>query len=109
MTEAQRTVHHDKRKKGGNGLFLIHQCVDPSIFEKIIDEDTAKGAWHTLKKFYGGDKKLKKVKVQGLKKQYENTKMKEDESITKFSSRLVLLTNKMKTYGETITNLQKID
>jgi hypothetical protein len=65
---------------------VIHQCVDPNIFEKIIDEDTAKGAWDTLKKLYGGDKKLKKVKLQGLKKQYENTEMKEDESIAYFFS-----------------------
>jgi hypothetical protein len=61
--ETQRTLHREQKKKDGKGLFIIHQCVDSNIFEKIIEEETAKGAWDTLKKIYGGDEKLKKVKL----------------------------------------------
>lgn len=43
-TEAQRTAHRDQKKKDAKGLFLIHQCVDSNIFEKIIDQESAKGA-----------------------------------------------------------------
>jgi len=72
-----RTVHRDNKKKDGKGLFLIHQSVDQNIFENI-----ANGAWDALKKLYGGDENLKKVKLQVLRKQYENTWMKEYESNT---------------------------
>lgn len=62
-----------------------------------------------MKKLYGGDEKLKRVKLQTLRKQFEMTKMKEDESILEFFSRLVLLINHMKACGESINDLQKID
>ncbi|GAU22886.1 hypothetical protein TSUD_376970 [Trifolium subterraneum] len=84
-------------------------CVDSNIFEKIIEEETAKGARDTLKKIYGGDEKLKKVKLQALRKQYEMTQMNEGETVSDFFSRLVTLTNQMKACGETITDLQKVE
>ena len=43
-TKAQTDVHKDQRKKDGKALFLIHQCVDCDVVEKIIEEETAKGA-----------------------------------------------------------------
>ena len=70
-TEAQKAAHKDQRKKDGNARFLIYQCVDCDVFEKIIEEETTKGAWEKLKNLYGGDEKLKKVKLQTLRKQYE--------------------------------------
>jgi len=43
--------------------------VDSNIFEKIIEEETSKDVWDTLKKLYGGDEKFNKVKLQALRKQ----------------------------------------
>ena len=59
--DAARTQHKELKKKDAKGLFIIHQCVDSNIFEKIIEEETSKGAWDTLKKIYGGDEKLKGI------------------------------------------------
>lgn len=59
-TETQRVAHREKSKKDEKGLFLIHWCVDLNIFEKIIEQETTKEAWDTLKKLYGGNEKLKK-------------------------------------------------
>lgn len=44
-------------------MFLIHQCVDPNVFKKIIEEETTKGVWDKLKRFYDGDEKLKRMKL----------------------------------------------
>lgn len=60
-----------------------------------------------LKKLYGGDEKLKRVKLQTLRKQFETTQMKREESFVEFFSILVLLTNQMKACGESINDLQK--
>ncbi|CAI8595324.1 unnamed protein product [Vicia faba] len=108
-TEVQKTAYKDQRKKDGKTLFLIHQCVNSDVFEKIIEEETAKGAWEKLKNLYGGDEKLKKVKLQTLMKQYEMLQMKEDESIDAYFSRIVTLTNQKKACGESVTDLQKIE
>lgn len=66
----------EKRKKYGKCLFLIHQCVDSNIFEKIIEEETSKDVWDTLKKLYGGDEKFNKVKLQALRKQLKTQRWK---------------------------------
>jgi hypothetical protein len=58
---------------------------------------------------FGGDEKLKRVKLQTLRKQLYITRMKEDESVSKYLSCVVLLTNHMKLYGESINDLQKIE
>lgn len=62
-----------------------------------------------LKNLYGGDENLKRVKLYTLKKQFEMTQMKEDESVSEFFTRVVSLTNQMKAHGESINNLQKIE
>lgn len=43
-TEAQKTTHHELSNKEEKYLFLIHQCVDSNIFEKIIKLETTKEA-----------------------------------------------------------------
>jgi hypothetical protein len=91
------------------GYSSFINCVDSNIFEKIIEEETAKGVWDTLKKIYGGDEKLKKVKLQALRKQYEMAQMNEGETVADFFSRLVSLTNQMKSCGKTISDLQKME
>lgn len=42
--------------------------MDPNGLEKIIEEETSKGAWDKLKNLYDGDEKMKRVKLQTLRK-----------------------------------------
>lgn len=72
-SDVQKDAYKDQMKKDGKALFLIHQCMDLDIFEKIIEEETTKEAWDKLKKLYDGDEKLKKVKLHTLRKQFEMT------------------------------------
>lgn len=61
--DARQDAHKKRRKKDGKDLFLIHQCVDSNVFEKIFEEETVKGAWDQLRSLYGRDEKLKRVKL----------------------------------------------
>ena len=79
--EAQKTTHKAIRKKYQKALFYIHQCVDANVFEKLADSETAKAAWDTLVRCYGGDTSMKMVKLQSLRKQYENLNMKDNEKV----------------------------
>ncbi|KAK2420730.1 hypothetical protein QL285_031434 [Trifolium repens] len=107
--DAARTQHKELKKKDAKGLFIIHQCVDSNIFEKIIEEETSKGAWDTLKKIYGGDEKLKGIKLQALRRQYEMLQMSEQETISEYLARMLALTNLMKSCGEAMTDRSKIE
>ncbi|XP_057425797.1 uncharacterized protein LOC130719176 [Lotus japonicus] len=103
-TAEQSTVHREAKKKDIRELFIIHQCVNPANFEKIVAAKTSKEAWDVLNKSYDGVAKLKKVKLQTLRRQYEALCMEKSESISKFFTRLQTLTNQMKTNSEVMTD-----
>ncbi|KAK2358763.1 hypothetical protein QL285_095917 [Trifolium repens] len=107
--EEQRTTFREAKKKDNKALFLIHQCVDSKVFEKIADAETSKDAWDILQKSYGGDAKVKKVKLQALKRQYELLQMKNDESVADYFTRLVTLTNQMKNCGGNLDEQETVE
>ncbi|KAK2376280.1 hypothetical protein QL285_077088 [Trifolium repens] len=102
-TDAQKLAQKDTKKKDQRALFYIHQCVDENVFEKIADSETAKAAWDTLVRCYGGDASVKKVKLQSLRKQYENLIMKNNEKVPEYISRVIVITNEMKACGENLS------
>ena len=46
---------------------------------------------------------MKKVKLQSLRKQYENLNMKDNEKVSEYISRVILITNEMKACGENLS------
>lgn len=56
----------DQKKKDSKALFLIHQCADADVFEKIVEFKTVKAAWDALATTYADDDHLKKVNLNTL-------------------------------------------
>ncbi|GAU46623.1 hypothetical protein TSUD_284710 [Trifolium subterraneum] len=108
-TEQQRTTFREAQKKDSKALFLIHQCVDSKVFEKIADATTSKDAWDILQKSYGGDAKVKKLKLQALKRQFELLEMKNDEAVAEYFTRVETLTNQMKNCGSTLSEEEMVE
>ncbi|XP_019451740.1 PREDICTED: uncharacterized protein LOC109353833 [Lupinus angustifolius] len=73
-----------------------------SNFENISAAPSSKEAWEILEKNYSGGKKIKKVRLLTLKRQYELMQMDEQESIAEYLNRLRSLINQMKGCGETL-------
>lgn len=61
-----------------------------------------KAAWDTLVRCYGDNALVKKVKVQSLHGQYENLNMKNKEKVLDYIFRVILITNEIKSCGETL-------
>ncbi|WCJ39540.1 hypothetical protein M5689_020521 [Euphorbia peplus] len=55
-----------------------------------------KEAWERLKEEYEGNERVKTVRMFTLIREFDMLKMKEDESISEYSSRLMSLVNKIK-------------
>ena len=83
--------------------------MDPNALEKIVDSTTAKAAWDTFVCCYDGDASVKKVKLQSLCKKYESIIMKNNEKVHDYISKVTLITNDMKSYGETFSKERIID
>lgn len=72
------------KQKDDRALLIIHQCVDDAHFEKIQNVNTAREAWDILVQCYSGGEKVKKVRLQALRRQYEHLVMEEGDKIGEF-------------------------
>ena len=69
----------------------------------------AKEAWDILQQEFQGDKRTWSVKPQTLRRELENMKMKENETLNELSSKLMELVNQIKSYGEEINDKRIIE
>ncbi|MCI17002.1 retrovirus-related pol polyprotein from transposon TNT 1-94, partial [Trifolium medium] len=88
---------------------VINGVVNPDIFEKVGDCQSSKEAWDILNVAYGGDEKVKKVRLQTHRRQYELIQMEEKETVSDFFTRISKLVNEMKSCGETVSNQNKVE
>ncbi|KAM2961184.1 hypothetical protein FF1_030791 [Malus domestica] len=89
--------------KDAKALGLIQGAVSDEIFPRISHEETSKGAWDILQQEYHGDKQVRSVKLQGLRREFEYTRMRDDESLSVYLTKLFDLINQMRSYGEELS------
>ncbi|XP_060671306.1 uncharacterized protein LOC132803084 [Ziziphus jujuba] len=90
--------------KDSKALGIIQGAITDQIFPRIANAETSKEAWELLyKEFHGGDQ-VRSIKLQSLRREFECTKMKDDETLSNYLIRLNDLINQMKTFGETLSN-----
>lgn len=109
LTVAQLKELKKLRRNDAMALSKIQQAVADSIFPRIMRAEKSKEAWEILQKEFGGDEKVRVIKLQTLRRDFENLKMNEKESLGEFNSRFIELTNQMKTYGEEISDQRMIE
>ncbi|GAV76786.1 UBN2 domain-containing protein [Cephalotus follicularis] len=85
-TEAQINTHREMKKKDNNALYFIHQGVNDEVFEKVVGATSSKLAWDILMTSFKGADRIKKVKLQTLRRQYELLQMEAFETVTEYTS-----------------------
>ena len=84
LTNVERVLLKENWKKDNKALGLIQQGLSESIFLKISSVESSKKAWDTLEMCYQGVAKVKNVKLQNLRRDFENLKVKDSETIDNF-------------------------
>ena len=84
----QKIELKENRKRDAKALFLLQTGVDISMFPKIVECVISHNAWETLEKTYKGSVKVKVVKLQMLRQDFESLSMKESENVEFFITRV---------------------
>ena len=83
--------------------------MNDETFELIEGATTASEAWTILSTNYKGDDKIKRVRLQTLRHQYELLQMETTETIDVYINKVLALTNQMKTNGETHSEQENVE
>ncbi|KAK3004115.1 hypothetical protein RJ639_018583 [Escallonia herrerae] len=109
LSAAQKKQLEEVRQRDANALSTIQRGLAKSIFPRIITATKAKEAWDILEDEYHGDAKVRAINLLTLRRDLENMKMKESETLTEFFTRFVDLVNQMKTHGEEISDRRMVE
>lgn len=104
MSENDAKLLKENIRRDAKALHQLQEGVSNSIFPRIMRALRAKQAWDILQQEYQGDIKVRTIKLQNLRRDFENMKMKENESLNDFSTIFFDLINQMKTYSEEISD-----
>jgi hypothetical protein len=108
LTQVQRDqLRENRKKKDSKALFFIQQAVHDSIFPRLVATTKSKEAWDVLQQAYQGTDKVKVVKLQSLRREFETLCMQNSESMQDFFTRVMGIVNQIRSYGEDLTD-QKI-
>ena len=79
LTQAEKDVLREQRKKDGKTLFYIHQAMHERILPRVAAKTNAKQACDTLKTAYQGLDKVRTSKLRILRRDFESLSMKYSE------------------------------
>jgi len=88
QTVAQIAALRKTRVKDRKAMYALYRAVDDAGLEKLANATTSKEAWEILEKTYKGDDRVKQVRLQALRGEFERLLMKENEGVTEFISRV---------------------
>ncbi|KAL5542030.1 hypothetical protein UlMin_009740 [Ulmus minor] len=108
LIQDQNTALKDSRKRDKKALYLIYQALDDDGFEKISNATSAKQVWEKLQTSYKGVEKVKKVRLQTLRGEFESLHMKVSKSISDYFSRVTTISNQLKRNGEKLEDVRII-
>ena len=100
LTNNQKTQLKESRRKDVKALSLIEAAMIETMFHKIATENYAKEAWDILETNFKGSNKVCIVKLQNIRRVFENIQMKENKSVVDFNSRTSNVINQLKSNGE---------
>lgn len=76
VTEAQQKKLDELKLKDMKVKNYLFQAIDRTILETILQKDTSKQIWDSMRKKYEGNARVKRSILQALRKEFEILEMK---------------------------------
>lgn len=108
-TPDQRKTCEEAKVKDLKAKNYLFQAIERNILETILNVETAKDIWDSLKQKYHGSTKVKRAQLQTLRGEFESIKMKNEESVNEYFARILAIVNKMKSHGEKVSEVTVVE
>ncbi|KAG8490019.1 hypothetical protein CXB51_016093 [Gossypium anomalum] len=108
-TVAQIRQHADERTKRHKAISCIQNCVSDVIFTRIMACKTPKQAWDKLKEEFQGTERTRQQQLLNLRRDFENLKMKEEETVKQYSDRIMAVVNSIRLLGEQFSETRIVE
>ncbi|KAG8501874.1 hypothetical protein CXB51_004547 [Gossypium anomalum] len=108
-TVAQMRQHADEKTKRHKAMSCIQNCVSDVIFTRIMACETPKQAWDKLKEEFQGTERTRQQQLLNLRRDFENLKMKEEETVKQYSDRIMAVVNSIRLLREQFSEARIVD
>ena len=109
LTEAQQKKLDEMKLKDLKVKNYLFQAIDRTILETILQKNTSKQIWDSMKKKYEGNERVKRSILQALRKEFETIEMKFGEGVSDYFSRVMSVANKMRVHGEQMRDVTIVE
>ena len=100
LPATQRKSLEDQKLKDLKAKNYLFHSIDKSILKTIIQKDTSKQLWDSMKRKYQGNIRVQRAQLQTLRREFEVLEMKTGESVNDYFSKVMLVANNMRNAGE---------
>lgn len=87
----------------------MFQSLDKSILKMITQKETSKQLWDAMKMKCQGNARLQRAQLNHLRREFEVLAMKQGEAIGDYFSRVMMIANDMRNYGEDMTDIKIVE
>ncbi|KAJ1418517.1 gag-polypeptide of LTR copia-type [Sesbania bispinosa] len=109
LTENEKKIVEEHKMKDLKVKNYLFQAIDRAVLETILKKETSKEIWDSLIQKYHGTARVKRAQLQALRCEWEILQMKNGESINDYFARTLTIANKMRMYGERVSDLNVIE
>jgi len=102
MSEAELKAIEDQKLKDLKIKNYMYQAIDREILDTILNEDTSKDIWDSMKQKFQGSTRVKRAQLQALRREFETLQMKEEETVNSYFARTLKIAKSMKVCGESM-------
>ena len=95
-----------ERKKDRQVMLILFNTILDEVTRELDVEKTAKQKWLSLKVKSGGVSRIRKVRIQALKRDYESLIKDDDDLFLHYFGKLFYVVNELRSLGEVITDAE---
>uniref|UniRef100_A0A251TCA0 Putative copia protein n=1 Tax=Helianthus annuus TaxID=4232 RepID=A0A251TCA0_HELAN len=107
--ENEQNIYKEKIKRDKKALHIIFQAVNETVFERIATCRTSKDAWEVLHKAYRGENRVKTVRLQTLRCEFDSLRMKETETVEDYVNRITIIVNQLRMNDERLEEQRVVE